>query len=108
MQSRVRKRTARLHFHDWVKATFPCELPSIREIASQTLGYYRENAAASSASIGEIVLHAIKIYEPRCTANGIEIKKGQWCGAPRIEGATKCGELSGFYPKDAGDFGTVR
>jgi PAS domain S-box-containing protein len=51
------------------------ELGRVSHIAKQTLGYYREHAAASSASIGEIVLHAITIYEPRCTATGIEIKK---------------------------------
>jgi PAS domain S-box-containing protein len=51
------------------------ELGRVSHIAKQTLGYYREHAAASSASIGEIVLHAITIYEPRCTANGIEIKR---------------------------------
>ena len=51
------------------------ELRRVSHIARQTLGYYHEHAAASSASIGEIVLNAITIYEPRCTANGIEIKK---------------------------------
>jgi PAS domain S-box-containing protein len=51
------------------------ELGRVSHIAKQTLGYYREHAAASSASIGDIVLHAIAIYEPRCTATGIEIKK---------------------------------
>lgn len=51
------------------------ELGRVSHIAKQTLGYYREHAAANSASIGEIVLHAITIYEPRCTATGIEIKK---------------------------------
>jgi PAS domain S-box-containing protein len=51
------------------------ELGRVSHIAKQTLGYYREHAAASSASIGEIVSHAITIYEPRCTATGIEIKK---------------------------------
>jgi len=51
------------------------ELGRVSHIAKQTLGYYREHAAASSASIGEIVLHAITIYEPRCKASGIEIKK---------------------------------
>jgi PAS domain S-box-containing protein len=51
------------------------ELGRVSHIAKQTLGYYREHAAASSASIGEIVLHAITIYEPRCTATGIEIKR---------------------------------
>ena len=51
------------------------ELGRVSHIAKQTLGYYREHAAATSASIGEIVLHAITIYEPRCKASGIEIKK---------------------------------
>jgi PAS domain S-box-containing protein len=51
------------------------ELGRVSHIAKQTLGYYREHSAANSASIGEIVLHAITIYEPRCTATGIEIKK---------------------------------
>ena len=51
------------------------ELGRVSHIAKQTLGYYHEHAAASSASIGDVVLHAITIYEPRCTATGIEIKK---------------------------------
>ncbi len=51
------------------------ELGRISHIAKQTLGYYREHAAASSVSMAEIVLHAITIYGPRCTAAGIEIRK---------------------------------
>ncbi len=51
------------------------ELGRVSHIAKQTLGYYREHAAPRSASLGEIVLNAITIYEPRCTANAIEIKK---------------------------------
>jgi PAS domain S-box-containing protein len=51
------------------------ELGRVSHIARQTLGYYREYAAASSASLGETVLHAITIYEPRCIAAGIEIRK---------------------------------
>jgi PAS domain S-box-containing protein len=51
------------------------ELGRVSHIAKQTLGYYREHAAASNASLAEIVLHAITIYEPRCTAIGIEIRK---------------------------------
>ena len=51
------------------------ELGRVSHIAKQTLGYYREHAAASRASLAEIVHHAITIYEPRCTATGIEIKK---------------------------------
>jgi PAS domain S-box-containing protein len=55
--------------------TVEAELDRVSHIAKQTLGYYHEHAPASSASIEEIVLHAISIYEPRCTANGIEIRK---------------------------------
>ena len=50
------------------------ELGRVSHIAKQTLGYYREHAAASNASMAEIVSHAITIYGPRCTANGIEIR----------------------------------
>ncbi len=49
------------------------ELGRVSHIAKQTLGFYREHAAVSSASMTEIVLHAITIYGPRCTAAGIEI-----------------------------------
>jgi PAS domain S-box-containing protein len=51
------------------------ELGRVSHIAKQTLGYYREHAAASSASLREIILHAITIYGPRCAASGIEIRK---------------------------------
>jgi PAS domain S-box-containing protein len=50
------------------------ELGRVSHIAKQTLGYYREHAAASRASMTEIVLHAITIYGPRCTAASIEIR----------------------------------
>ena len=50
------------------------ELGRVSHIAKQTLGYYREHAAASSASVAEIVLHAVTIYGPRCTVAGIEIR----------------------------------
>jgi signal transduction histidine kinase len=51
------------------------ELARVSHIAKQTLGYYRENALASSTSLSELVLHAITIYEPRCNAVGIEIRR---------------------------------
>jgi PAS domain S-box-containing protein len=51
------------------------ELGRVSHIAKQTLGYYREHTAASHASLAEIALHAITIYEPRCTAVGITIRK---------------------------------
>jgi signal transduction histidine kinase len=50
------------------------ELARVSHIAKQTLGYYREHAAASLASLSEIAEHAVTIYEPRCTAGGIQIQ----------------------------------
>ncbi|MBB5331019.1 PAS domain S-box protein [Tunturiibacter gelidoferens] len=50
------------------------ELGRVSHIAKQTLGYYREHASASNASLTEIALHAITIYEPRCKIAGIEIR----------------------------------
>ena len=49
------------------------ELGRVSHIAKQTLGYYRENASASLASLEQIAEHALAIYEPRCTAVGITI-----------------------------------
>jgi PAS domain S-box-containing protein len=51
------------------------ELARVSHIAKQTLGYYREHAAASNASLVELVSHAIMIYEPRCTGVGIKIDR---------------------------------
>jgi len=51
------------------------ELCRVAHIAKQTLGYYREHASASRASLAEIAQHAITIYEPRCTAAGIAIRR---------------------------------
>jgi PAS domain S-box-containing protein len=51
------------------------ELGRVSHIAKQTLGYYREHAAASLASLSEIAEHALTIYEPRCIAAGIEVRK---------------------------------
>lgn len=50
------------------------ELGRVSHIAKQTLGYYREHAAASRASIGDIAQHALTIYGPRCTAAGITVR----------------------------------
>ena len=49
------------------------ELGRVSHIAKQTLGYYREHAAATLASLSEIAEHALTIYEPRCAAAGIQI-----------------------------------
>jgi PAS domain S-box-containing protein len=56
-------------------ATAEEEIGRVSHIAKQTLGYYREHAAASLASVADIAEHALTIYEPRCTAACIEIKK---------------------------------
>ena len=51
------------------------ELGRVSHIAKQTLGYYREHASASLASVAEIIRHAITIYEPRCNVGDIEIRR---------------------------------
>ena len=56
-------------------ATAEDELGRVSHIAKQTLGYYREFAAASPASLSEIAEHALTIYQPRCTAAGIEVRR---------------------------------
>jgi PAS domain S-box-containing protein len=56
-------------------ATAEDELGRVSHIAKQTLGYYREHAAAGPASLSEIAEHALSVYEPRCTAAGIAIRK---------------------------------
>jgi PAS domain S-box-containing protein len=50
------------------------ELVRVAHIAKQTLGYYREHAAASAASISDLALNAITIYQPRCSAADICIE----------------------------------
>jgi PAS domain S-box-containing protein len=56
-------------------ATAEDELGRVSHIAKQTLGYYREHAAASLASVSDIAEHALRIYEPRCSAARIAIRK---------------------------------
>jgi PAS domain S-box-containing protein len=56
-------------------ATAESELGRVSHIAKQTLGYYREHASASMASLAELAEHALLIYEPRCTAMGISIER---------------------------------
>jgi len=51
------------------------ELERVSHIAKQTLGFYREHASASLASLGETAEHALMIYEPRCAAVGIRIER---------------------------------
>jgi PAS domain S-box-containing protein len=71
-------------------ATAEDELGRVAHIAKQTLGYYRENAAASLASLSEIAEHALTIYEPRCAAVGITIRKQFDC---RTETVLRRGEM---------------
>ena len=56
-------------------ATAEDELGRVSHIAKQTLGYYREHAAATLASVSDIVEHALTIYAPRCAAAGIVIRR---------------------------------
>ena len=51
------------------------ELARVSHIAKQTLGYYKEHATASSATLSDIVQHALSIYEPRCVAAGIQVER---------------------------------
>ena len=55
--------------------TAESELARVSHIAKQTLGYYHEQAAPTSATLSSIAEHAIAIYEPRCTSAGIVIRK---------------------------------
>src|SRR5271170_2583283 len=64
-------------------ATAEDELGRVSHIARQTLGYYREQAAASLASVSDVAEHALTIYEPRCTAARITIRKSI-CPSTRI------------------------
>jgi PAS domain S-box-containing protein len=56
-------------------ATAESELGRVSHIAKQTLGYYREHAAESLASLADIAEHSLMIYEPRCTAAAITTKR---------------------------------
>jgi len=56
-------------------ATAEDEIGRVSHIAKQTLGYFREQAAASPASVGDIAEHALTIYEPRCAATGIAVRR---------------------------------
>src|SRR6202453_335386 len=56
-------------------ATAEDELGRVSHIAKQTLGYYREQGAARPASVSDIAKHALTIYEARCTAASITIRK---------------------------------
>src|SRR5271163_3573934 len=71
-------------------ATAEDELGRVSHIAKQTLGYYREHAAARLASVSDIAEHALTIYEPRCTAACITIRKSI---SPSTEIVLRRGEM---------------
>jgi signal transduction histidine kinase len=71
-------------------ATAEEELGRVSHIAKQTLGFYREHAAASLASLSDIAEHALTIYEPRCTAADITIRKSI---APSTKVVLRRGEM---------------
>jgi PAS domain S-box-containing protein len=54
-------------------STAESEITRVSHIAKQTLGYYREHAAASAASLSEIAQEVVPIYEPRCVAANIKV-----------------------------------
>ena len=51
------------------------ELSRVSHISRQTLGYYREHAAAVSVSLSDVVQHATTVYAPQCRGAGIEVRK---------------------------------
>lgn len=55
--------------------TAESELKRVFHIAKQTLGYYREHASASAASLETIAEQALMIYEPHCIAAGITVER---------------------------------
>jgi hypothetical protein len=56
-------------------STAEAELGRVLHIAKQTLGYYREHASATYSALSAIAEQAVAIYEPRCEAVGITIRK---------------------------------
>lgn len=50
------------------------EVARVSHIARQTLGFYREHAAATFTSLSELAASAITIYAPKCKAAGIQIE----------------------------------
>ena len=71
-------------------ATAEDELGRVSHIAKQTLGYYREHAAARPASVSDIAEHALTIYKPRCAAADITIRKSI---SPSTEIVLRRGEM---------------
>jgi PAS domain S-box-containing protein len=51
------------------------EVGRVSHIAKQTLGYYRDPAKVIHASLSDIAAEAARIYEPRCKAAGIHLRR---------------------------------
>jgi PAS domain S-box-containing protein len=51
------------------------EVVRVSHIARQTLGFYRENGSAAQISLSDLAAETLKVYEPRCEAAGIVIKR---------------------------------
>jgi PAS domain S-box-containing protein len=60
------------------------ELSRVSHIARQTLGYYRDNASATAASLTDLVEQTIEIYQPRCSSVGIEIRENLQSSTPVV------------------------
>jgi PAS domain S-box-containing protein len=55
--------------------TAEIELNRVAHIAKQTLGYYREHASATPASLSQLTEHALTVYSPRCSAYEIVLDR---------------------------------
>ncbi|MEG9436213.1 PAS domain S-box protein [Edaphobacter sp. HDX4] len=64
--------------------TAESELSRVSHIARQTLGYYRDNASATPASLTDLVEQTIEIYQPRCSSVGIEIRGNLQSSTPVV------------------------
>ena len=56
-------------------STAEIELNRVAHIAKQTLGFYREHASATSASLSQLAEHALTVYSPRCSAFSISVER---------------------------------
>lgn len=55
--------------------TAEVELNRVAHIAKQTLGYYREHSSAAVISVSDLVVHALTVYGPRCSASNISVER---------------------------------
>jgi PAS domain S-box-containing protein len=51
------------------------EVGRVSHIAKQTLGYYRDPAKVVHTSLSDIAAETVRIYEPRCKASEIHLRK---------------------------------